>query len=102
MISQCDFLLCLGLLDYLEDNDAAAMLKLFWSRLRPGGVAMVGNFAPHCKARPFMEWIGNWYLIFRTKKELAKLAMRAGIPDDSFRIEAEKTGVDLILRLEKP
>ena len=62
---------------------------------------LVGNFAPHNPTRAYMEWIGNWYLIYRTDDELCDLAARAEIPIDQFLIQTERTGVDLFLVGEK-
>lgn len=96
-----DFIVCLGFFDYLDDRTAAQMLSLFWQRLRPGGQLLVGNFAPHCPTRAFMEWIGNWYLIYRTAEEMDALARAAGIPPEQFQITAEKTGCDLFINARK-
>ena len=101
-MAESDVVLCLGLFDYLDDDDAAAMLRLFWQSLRPGGVLVVGNFAPHCQARAYMEWVGNWYLTYRTRDQLARLALAAGIPESRFRIGAEPLGVNLLLTADRP
>lgn len=102
LFADVDFVLCTGLNDYLADDAATAQLRLFWNGLRPGGLAAVGNFAPHCPTRAYMEWIGNWYLIYRTADELARLGEAAGIPAEQRRIVAERTGCDLFLLAEKP
>jgi SAM-dependent methyltransferase len=94
---ECDFLICSGLFDYLPDAPAQELLRLFWRRLRPGGRLLVGNFAPHCPTRAYMEWGGNWYLIYRSAEQLDQLARAAGIPAGQFRIGAERTGVDLFV-----
>ncbi|MCE9556548.1 MAG: class I SAM-dependent methyltransferase [Planctomycetes bacterium] len=89
-----NFILCTGLFDYLDDASAPALLQLFWQSLAPGGRMLVGNFAPHCPTRAYMEWIGNWYLNYRTTEELAGLARSAGIPSASFSIVSERLGID--------
>jgi hypothetical protein len=96
-----DFILCSGLNDYLSDEAAVAQLRLFWNGLRDGGLAMVGNFAPHNPTRAYMEWIGNWYLIYRTADELTQLATAAGIPSERRSVVAERTGCDLFLLAER-
>jgi SAM-dependent methyltransferase len=101
LLAESDFLVCLGLFDYLDDRDAETMLRTFWQSLRPGGELLVGNFAPHTQSRGYMEWIGNWRLIYRDRDQFAHLAERAGIPRAAFRIEAEPQGVDLLLRAER-
>jgi SAM-dependent methyltransferase len=100
--ASADFLICSGFFDYLPDDSAAAMLRLFWNSLAPGGRLVVGNFAPHNPTRAFMEWIGNWYLLYRTWEDLQDLAQRAGIPDGSYRIGAEQLGIDLFLIADRP
>jgi extracellular factor (EF) 3-hydroxypalmitic acid methyl ester biosynthesis protein len=97
-----DLLVCPGLFDYLADPPAIAMLDLFWRRLKPGGMMLVGNFAPHNPTRAYMEWIGNWYLLYRTPERFAELAAQAGIPDGQFTVCADRTGIDLFLRATRP
>jgi len=96
-----DFLICSGLFDYLPDDAATAMLRLFWERLAEGAVLLVGNFAPHNPTRAYMEWIGKWYLTYRTSSDLERLAAGAGIPQSNFSIGAEAMGVNLILSARK-
>ena len=52
------------MVDDLEDDAAAGLLCLFWNSLAPGGSMLVGNFAPHCPTRAYMDWIGNWRFHF--------------------------------------
>ena len=96
-----DFLICSGLFDYLPDEAATAMLRLFWERLAEGGVLLVGNFAPHNPTRAYMEWIGNWYLTYRTGSDMERLAAGAGISQGRFSLGSEALGVDLILIARK-
>ena len=96
-----DFLVCSGFFDYLDDPPAAALLGLFWRQLAAGGLLVVGNFAAHNPSRAYMEWIGNWYLKYRTTKQMEGLAVQAGIPRACFRVGCERTGVDLFLVVTK-
>lgn len=97
-----DLVVCTGFFDYLEDEVAASLLKTFWQLLRPGGQAWVFNFAPWNPTRAYMEWIGNWYLIYRTREDLVRLATNADINSHDFEITAEASGIDLLLRCKKP
>jgi extracellular factor (EF) 3-hydroxypalmitic acid methyl ester biosynthesis protein len=99
---EVDFILCSGLFDYLADDVAAAHLESYWNSLRSGGRLMVGNFAPENPSRAYMEWIGNWYLLYRTRDDLERLADAAGIPASSRRVIAETTGYDLFIVADKP
>ena len=94
-------LICSGLFDYLDDQTAVAMLRLFWDRLAVGGLLLVGNFAPHQPTRAYMEWIGNWYLTYRTGNDLQQLRARAGIPQEQCSVGSEALGVDLFLIARK-
>lgn len=92
-----NFLVCSGLFDYLDNETAVAMLRLFWRQLADEGLMLVGNFAPHNPTRAYMEWIGNWYLLYRTAEQLVELATQAEISADRARVTAEPLGVDLFL-----
>ena len=93
-LAGANFILCTGLFDYLDEASAPTLLELFWKSLAPGGRMLVGNFAPHCPTLAYMDWIGNWYLNYRTAEELAGLASMAGIPSASFSVVSERLGID--------
>lgn len=97
-----DVIVCSGLFDYLDAAAAAAMLSCFRQTLSPGGEAWAFNFGPHNPSRAYMEWIGNWYLIYRTAEEMAELAAQAGIPPQQFQIAAEPSGVNLYWQITRP
>ena len=101
LLDGVDLLICAGLFDYLDDAAAAALLSRFWQSLRPGGQAWVFNFAPHNPSRAYMEWIGNWYLLYRTADQMRDVAMRAGIPREGCAVSAEATGVNLCWRVSR-
>lgn len=101
-LQHADLVVCTGFFDYLEDDAANEMLKMFWQLLRPGGQALVFNFAPWNPTRAYMEWIGNWYLLYRTRQDLDRLARNAGLSANDFEVTAEASGIDLLLRLTKP
>lgn len=100
-LAGADFLFCAGLFDYLPDESAQKLLQLFWDRLAREGRLLVGNFAPHNPTRAYMEWLGNWYLIYRTADELASLGAAAGLPASRLTVGAERLGIDLFLTCEK-
>lgn len=101
LLDRADFLVCSGLFDYLPDEPAQRMLRAFWERLSECGALLVGNFAPHNPTRAYMEWIGNWYLTYRTPEQLLQLAEQAGIPPNAATVGAERLGIDLFLAAEK-
>ncbi|MEC7502037.1 MAG: class I SAM-dependent methyltransferase [Planctomycetota bacterium] len=94
-------ILCPGLFDYLEDTVATGLLELFWRQLAPGGTLLIGNFAPNHATRAYMEWIGNWYLMYRSYDAMVNLADRAGLPLDCLEVGTESTGEDWFLVARK-
>ena len=96
-LAGCDLLLCPGIFDYLDDEEAAGMLRLFYGALAPGGTMRVFQFAPHNPSRALMEWIGNWYLIYRDEQHFRRVATSAGLPAASTQFGAEPLGVDLLV-----
>ncbi len=101
LLDGADFLVCSGLFDYLPDAAAASLLRTFWQSLSRRGVLLVGNFAPHNPTRAYMEWLGNWYLTYRTQNELWELTEEAGIPQACVSVGAERLGVDLFVCADK-
>jgi len=101
LLDGADFLVCSGLFDYLPDAAAVSLLRAFWQNLSHRGALLVGNFAPHNPTRAYMEWLGNWYLTYRTRNELLELAEEAGIPPDCISVGAERLGVDLFICADK-
>jgi extracellular factor (EF) 3-hydroxypalmitic acid methyl ester biosynthesis protein len=96
-----DLIACTGFFDYLNDTDAVALLGQFWRQLPAGGRLIVFNFAPANPSRALMEWIGNWYLVYRDADAMHSLAKAAGIPPDSYRVDAEVQGIDLFIDARK-
>ena len=101
-LAEADLLVCTGLFDYLDDTAAIQMLATFWERLAPGGKLVVFHFAPGNPTRAYMEWFGNWYLIYRTREELGRLAEAAGIPADCQTVGAEPEGINVYVSAVKP
>lgn len=93
----CDLMLIPGLLDYLDDTAAGALVAWGHAQLAPGGRLVVFQFAPQNPTRPYMEWIGDWRLIYRDRSQLAALAQQAGLPEHLCQIGAEPLGIDLFL-----
>jgi len=102
VLGRADLLICTGLFDYLDDAPAAAMLRFFRRQLTPGGRLLVGNFAPDTPTRAYMEWIGNWYLTYRTAEQLDQLAAAAELRPGDYSIGCEETGTDLFLTASRP
>src|SRR5205823_2365623 len=87
-LARSDLLLCPGLFDYLDDTAAVAMLRTLYAQLAPGGRLIVFQFAPHNPTRAYMEWLGNWYLVYRGAQQLRQIAAAADIGNDLVQLGA--------------
>lgn len=90
-----------GLFDYLNDKAFVRLLGRMWTWTKPGGLLVVGNFSKANPSRAYMELLGDWHLIHRTSEDLVRVAMSAGIPQKSIRVESEELGVNLFLRASR-
>ncbi len=97
-----DLIVSVGMFDYLDRAQSARMLKTFWDLASPGGEVAVFNFSPRNTSRAYMEWIGNWYLLYRDEAEMQQMATDAGLPEELVVHGSEPSGVDLFLRARKP
>jgi extracellular factor (EF) 3-hydroxypalmitic acid methyl ester biosynthesis protein len=92
-----DYLVSLGLFDYLPDRIAVRLLRALGGALRAGGEMLVGNFAADNPSRVFMEWFGDWPLIHRTEREFLALFQQAGLDGSDLRVEREEPGGSILL-----
>ena len=64
-------------------------------------ILMVFNFGLANTSRDYMEWIGNWYLIYRDAQKMMDLAKQAHLDDHGVSVEAEETGANLYWQVRK-
>jgi len=77
------------------------MLRCLFEQLAPGGRLTVFQFAPHNPTRAYMEWFGNWYLLYRDAGQFERLIESAGLSAASVTFGAEPLGVDLYATVTK-
>ena len=90
-----------GVYGYLNDRLAIALLKRMWQWTESGGKMVFGVFHPNNPNRNWMEWCGEWFLIYRTKKDILQLCDQAGIPSKNLDFEFEPLGINLFTIIEK-
>lgn len=89
-----------GLFDYLNDKTAMFLLRRLRETTAPKGHVVVGNFAEDHVSRPYMETIGEWYLIHRSPTDLIRLAVAAGFEKAKAEVIVNDSGVNLFLVAE--
>jgi extracellular factor (EF) 3-hydroxypalmitic acid methyl ester biosynthesis protein len=80
-----------GLFDYLQPLTVVSLFKGLYATVAPGGTLYVGNMAPSCPSRWFMEIHLEWFLNYREREEMLGLAHRAA-PDAHLDLLEEATG----------
>ncbi len=96
-----DLVYCSGLYDYLSDSVCQALNTHLYDLLKPGGLLVVGNFAPWTPGQNLMEHLMDWFLIYRDGQQLAKLAPAQAAPEDC-AVRAEHAGANIFLEARKP
>jgi extracellular factor (EF) 3-hydroxypalmitic acid methyl ester biosynthesis protein len=100
-VAKYDLIYCSGLYDYLSDTMAQALNTYLYDLLNPGGLLVVGNFAPNTPVKYFIEHLLEWFLIYRDGKQLAALAPEQASKENCV-IRAEPTGTNIFLEVRKP
>jgi extracellular factor (EF) 3-hydroxypalmitic acid methyl ester biosynthesis protein len=96
-----DLIYCSGLYDYLNDRVIKALNSYLYDLLLPGGILVVGNFAPNTPVRNFIEHFLEWFLIYRDNEQLGVLAPEQA-PAEECKVVAEPTGTNIFLEVRKP
>lgn len=96
-----DLIYCSGLYDYLSDRVCKSLNTYLYDRLSPGGLLVIGNFAPSTPVQIFMSHFLEWFLIYRNRNQLTSLAPDEA-PRDCCTVIAEPTGANLFLEVRKP
>jgi extracellular factor (EF) 3-hydroxypalmitic acid methyl ester biosynthesis protein len=95
-----DLIYCSGLFDYLAPDTCRALIELWYDSLSPGGLVLIANMDDTRPFRHFIEFILDWQLIYRDRREILSL-----VPEccrETTRVVAEPTSVNLFLHIRRP
>lgn len=96
-----DLVLAGGLFDYLPDRHAAYLLEQAYEQLAPGGVLFFTNIAVGNPYRPLIEYVGDWFLIERSREMLLDLTDAAGIPRAAVFVERDESGLAYLIEIRR-
>lgn len=97
-----DFIFAAGFFDYLGQADAVNTIRFLWQRLQPSGKLFAFNFCEGNSSRAYMEWIGNWYLTYRSNSNMQAWALESELPQGTWQTGIEEAGVNRFLTATKP
>jgi extracellular factor (EF) 3-hydroxypalmitic acid methyl ester biosynthesis protein len=95
-----DLIYCAGLFDYLAPDTCRALMELWHDSLSPGGLVLIANMNDTKPFRHFIEFILDWHLIYRDRKDILSLVPKHCL--EMAQVVAEPTSVNLFLHLRRP
>ncbi len=97
-----DVIYSTGLFDYLGNDILVKMINALYNLLNPGGKLIVSFKDCNRYRTQVYHWLVNWDgFLQRTGEEIHRVIRQAGIPQDSFSIVRESTGVIVFYVISK-
>lgn len=94
-----DLIWSAGLFDYFKDKHFVYLLQKYMNCLAEDGEFVISNFSTENPTRKIMELMLDWYLNYRNKSDLLRLASEAGINEKIVDIDTEPLGINLFLKI---
>jgi hypothetical protein len=94
-----DLIWSAGLFDYFKDKHFIYLLRKYMNCLADEGEFVISNFSMENPTRRLMEILSDWYINHRSKADLHRLAIEAGIDDRMVKIDSEPLGINLFLKI---
>jgi extracellular factor (EF) 3-hydroxypalmitic acid methyl ester biosynthesis protein len=88
-ITDAHYMVSLGLLDYLPRAVSVGLLRALRTAVVPGGQLLIGNYAEGNPSQEFMEWVGDWPLIYRSAHDFMQLFLDAGFESRDLELDRE-------------
>lgn len=89
-----DIIYSSGLMDYFERRLFLKLVNRCYDQLKPGGILILGNFAPTNPNRPMMDHVFHWRLIHRDENELRDIFAHS-LFGTEIEVISEKQGINL-------
>lgn len=95
MQSRYDVIYSTGLFDYLDHRLATRLVHNLKQLLRAGGKMFIANVREKYQnpSVHFLEWVGDWNLIYRTEEEFVQIFLDAGFNADEIQVASEQQGI---------
>lgn len=94
-----DLIWSAGLFDYFREKHFVYLVKKYINYMTEGGEFVIGNFSTENPSKNLMEVVSEWYLNYRSREDLLKIAGEAGLQNGKVFIDAEALEVNLFLKI---
>jgi len=94
-----DLIWSAGLFDYFREKHFVYLVKKYINYIAEGGELVIGNFSTENPSKNLMEKVSEWYLNYRSREDLLKIAGEAGLQNGKVFIDAEALEVNLFLKI---
>lgn len=93
--AEYDFIYSTGLFDYLNHKITTRLLRNLKLLLKPTGVVAVADVRDKYSNPSvfYMEWVGDWNLIYNEDEEFRRDFIRAGFSKEQLRFRYERQGI---------
>ena len=90
-----DLIYATGLFDYFKGRVAAGLIKNLKKLLKPGGMLAISTVRDKYSnpSVHYMEWVGDWVLVYRDDEEFRNVFIEAGFKDAELKSLYEQQGV---------
>ena len=90
-----DLIYSTGFFDYLNRKTAVKIVVNLKKLLKNGGVLAIANVRDKYSnpSVHFMEWAGDWNLVYRTDNEFKDIFIEAGFKQEDLKIKYEQQGI---------
>jgi len=90
-----DFIYSTGLFDYFDERISIKLIQNLKKLLNPNGVLAISDVRDKYSnpSVHFMEWVGDWNLIYRNDENFREFFIEAGFKKSDLRIQYEQQGI---------
>jgi SAM-dependent methyltransferase len=90
-----DLIYATGLFDYFSERLAVATVQNLHKLLLPQGILAISNVRDKYSNPSvyFMEWVGDWNLVYRDDEEFRNVFIKGGFRDDEIETQYEQQGI---------
>jgi len=90
-----DLIYSTGLFDYLDERVAIRLLSNLKKLVKKGGIILISNVSDKYSnpSASWMEWVADWFLIYRTADEFKEIFVNAGFLPKNLQITTQQSKV---------